>query len=93
MGLGNLPCATHRLMVDLARDVKSLTSAMRSSCLELVTMGLHWLVGKPMVSALNAIFSQELFRRIIFYLFAKLSQNFTHGSLGGQPGDQLPIVP
>ena len=41
MGFGNLPCATHRLMVDLAKDVKSLTSAMRKSCLELVNFGLH----------------------------------------------------
>jgi len=57
-GLGNLPCATQRLMVDFAREVKSLTSEMRSSCLELVNLGLHWLIRKPIVPSVKAVFSQ-----------------------------------
>ena len=40
MGLGNLPCATQRLIVDFPKDVQWLTSAMRSSCLELVIVAL-----------------------------------------------------
>ena len=31
VGFGNLPCATHRLMVDLPSDVSELTSLSRSS--------------------------------------------------------------
>lgn len=69
-------------MVDLAREVKSLTSAMRNSCLELVTIGLLWLVGIPMVPALKAIFSQELFLLNFFNLFANFGQYGTPCALG-----------
>jgi hypothetical protein len=31
IGLGNLPCATHKFMVDLAMEVIELTSLMRSN--------------------------------------------------------------
>lgn len=74
IGFGNLPCATHRLMVDLANEVKSLTSAMRNSCLELVNFGLHWLKGKPMLPASSKLFSRKLFLLNFFILVAKLGE-------------------
>ncbi len=74
MGFGNLPCATHRLMVDLAKDVKSLTSAMRNSCLELVNFVLRWFKGKPMVPAEDVRFSQQLFLLDLFCLLADFRQ-------------------
>ncbi len=68
-------------MVDLANEVKSLTSAMRNNCLELVNLGLHWLIGKPMLPAVDMIFSQELFLRINFlYFFTKSCQTGAHGT-------------
>ena len=93
MGFGNLPCATHRLMVDLAKDVKSLTSAMRKSCLELVNFGLHWFEGKPMVPASKSIFSQELFLLYLFCLFANFLQYFAPRTLGSQAPNIAPIRP
>jgi len=44
MGLGNLPCATQRLIVDFPKDVQWLTSAIRKSCLELFIVAFHELL-------------------------------------------------
>ena len=57
MGLGNFPCAAHKLMVDFAREVSWLTSAIRSSWSALVILGLHKLIMESRLSSHSQPFS------------------------------------
>ena len=64
MGFGNFPCATHKLMVDFASEVKWLTSAIRSSCSELVIVALHELTMDRILPCDFALCTQQSFLRI-----------------------------